>query len=96
MNYGYTNAVGGDSSTTGYTPGRIDRSGWASKLVTFADCKSYVIWDTPIGYSSHWASEGSGGGINWVHNGGANFVFYDGHAEWAKKDKVTDNWFKIP
>jgi len=94
MNYGLTQYA------SYYSPGQIERAGYASKLVTFADSLHYGISYSASNeyWGNNYWSTGTGpyGGIQWVHNGGANFVFWDGHVQWAKKAEVRNDWFYVP
>ncbi len=89
MNYGYNVTI----PNHGYTPGRIDASGRASKLVTFCDSKGYVISIYEAPYTTYFWDYV----INPVHNGGANFAFWDGHVEWMQRTSYyNNNLYRLP
>jgi len=89
MNYGINWAL----ASWNY-PAQIDRTGRAHNFVTFADSHTYYLYPAPSDIR-YWGWPGLDGGVDWCHNKGANFLFWDGHVEWRTKDKVKNSMFEI-
>jgi len=68
-------------------------SGHETTTVTFFDSRRYVLDASGPGLC-YWANAATGQGIQWCHNSGANFLFYDGHVKWDIQDNVADSWFR--
>ena len=96
MNYGYLGVLGSEGTVSGGTilkAQQIEKAGKSSKLVIFCDCKLYHVGNDPD-YNAWWSTLPKRG-VNWCHNGGANFVFWDGHVRWATYNQISDNCFRI-
>jgi len=83
MDYGYNYTLNGLREST--------LMGYESRIVTFCDCERYHV--TTSGGSAAWNHADDYRGVQWCHNDGANFVFFDGHVEWATEDMVSNEWF---
>ncbi|MCX8082930.1 MAG: prepilin-type N-terminal cleavage/methylation domain-containing protein [bacterium] len=96
MNYGYTDWLGWYITYAGksnwYWQSYIERSGKASKLVVFSDCFRYHVsiydWNNNTQYPNP-------SGVNWCHNGGANFLFWDGHVKWEPRNAMSAKCFRV-
>ncbi|MFH2068886.1 MAG: DUF1559 domain-containing protein, partial [Candidatus Omnitrophota bacterium] len=94
-----TNAGGNDygvvdyAISTSFAGTKLDRVISPSEKVAFADSHVGYKHDATGTQGTYWWNA-TGIGVNWVHSGGANFLFCDGHVEWIKQGgKLTDNWF---
>jgi len=83
MDYGYNYTLDGRNEST--------LMGYESRIVTFCDAGRYILTTSAGGYA--WNRPEVDRGVQWCHNDGANFVFFDGHVEWATEDMVSDEWF---
>ncbi len=77
LDYGYNEILGYNF----ITPRRI--LGHEADLIVFCDAERYHLQNVD------WNNPADNYGVQWCHNGGANFLFYDTHAEGRKINEVS-------
>ncbi|MFH2068902.1 MAG: DUF1559 domain-containing protein, partial [Candidatus Omnitrophota bacterium] len=94
----YTGSYSGDKQfnltdyglSTSLAGTKLDRVISPSEKVAFMDANYWRV-DATQPQGAWWQEQ-----ANWVHSGGANVLFCDGHVEWIKQGgKLTDNWFDV-
>jgi len=92
MDYGYNHSLSLKKET--------QLMGHESITVIFCDAERYIVSSNALTSSYYWNNPAFDNGVQWCHNSGANFLFYDGHVEWATEDIVSkfqsgtkNSWF---
>jgi len=94
INQAFNGGYGGVNGTYNYgSCVKLNRVPFPSKMAFLGDGANYVNWWAGVG-----TGDGSQGSFYWyLHSGGCNILFVDGHVEWKNRDEYTNikNFYEL-